>query len=125
LSWLHELRATTGSTQEAADFRYCLLRGAPGATGEKESWGSVNYLFEVGKAGAVVRQLQIYDRAPFTYRFNRENPHTENLKGERFAGGLRTEPLRSEEVDEAAITHQQFEHAWLTGYLVSRKIEAP
>ncbi|MGA2835051.1 MAG: hypothetical protein ABSF84_00495 [Acidimicrobiales bacterium] len=123
LSWLHELRATVRSSADSARYRYCRLREMPGSTGDKESWGSVNFLFEVDDARIPVRQIQIYDRAQFTYRFNREHRYTENVRGERFGGGLRTEALSPDEVESGKISHEEFEHAWLTGFLGVRTVD--
>jgi hypothetical protein len=106
----------------AVGFRYCRLRMPPGEADVDASWGAGNYLFEVDETGLPVRQIQIYDRVLFVYRFDREHPFSENAKGERFGGGLRTVPLTRKEIEDRAITHHEFEHAWLTGHLGERTI---
>jgi hypothetical protein len=120
LSWLHELRATVRSSVDSTEFKYCRIRGLPGSTGDNESWGSVNFFYEVDGVGIPTRQLQIYDHAHFTYRFDRANTYTDNVKGERFGGGLRTTAISAKELEAGAITHEEFEHAWLTGHMGER-----
>jgi hypothetical protein len=122
LVWLDELRATTRDPVDAASFRYCRRRGQPGESVEKASWGGVTYLFEVDEGRVPVRQIQIYDRAETVHRFNRDHPYRVNALGERVGGGLRTEPFSEQDVEESAITHQEFEHAWLTGHLGERTV---
>lgn len=120
LNWLHELCATARSPEDSGRYRYCRLRAAPGADGVPESYRGISYLFEVDEAGVPVRQLQIYDVGEVTYRFDLDHPYCENATGKRFGGGLRSDPLSAEEIESSAITHEQFEHAWLTGHLGER-----
>jgi hypothetical protein len=122
LVWLHELRMTMRDPVDAITYRYCRLRAEPGTNGERASWGSVTYFFEVDSTGLPVRQLQIYDYATFTYHFDRDHPNTENLRGERFGGGLRSTPVSVEQIETGRITHREFEHAWLTGHLGERTV---
>jgi hypothetical protein len=124
LNWLYELRATTRSQEEARHFRYCRLRLPPGAFGERDTWGHVTCLFEVDAVGRAVRELHVFDSADFSRHFDRDHPHSENAKGERFGGSLRTDPLPEDVVENGRIAHDEFEHAWLTGHLGERGVEA-
>jgi hypothetical protein len=117
LGYLWELRRTVRPGSEAAAFRYCRTRFPPGSFSAPETWGHVQVLYEVDESFAVVRQLQIHERARFVYRFDREHPEVRNARGQSFGGGLRSAPLSADELEEGWITHREFEHAWLTGRL--------
>jgi len=95
-----------------------------GSFGNSENWGAVTELYEADQAGTVLRQIQLFDEAYlFVHRFSQEHPEIRNLLDQTFGGGLRMAPLSAEELQLYRIRHEEFEHAWLTGYLGERPVD--